>query len=115
MKLLTLEEIIEINIEVGEKGTLINRANLAFIISRIEEAKNIDEAASILFYDIINMHPFLDGNKRTAYVSMKTFMEMNGKHIKLISKEEMEKLIYQIANNKYNLSKVKKLIKEMLI
>ncbi len=115
MKLLTLEEIIEINKEVGENGTMINKGNLEFIISKLKEAKSLDKVASTVFYEIINLHPFLDGNKRTAYVSMKTIIELNGKHIKQVPETEIEELIYQIAQNKYSINQTQEILKMLII
>jgi death on curing protein len=42
------------------------------------ESATLPELASAYAYDIIYNHPFLDGNKRTAYVAMKTFLLRNG-------------------------------------
>lgn len=41
------------------------------------------EQASILFYSIIKNHPFLNGNKRIAVMTLLIFLALNGKWIKI--------------------------------
>ncbi len=43
--------------------------------------ENIDELASAYAYGIARNHPFLDGNKRTAWAVARTFMAMNGQRL----------------------------------
>jgi len=43
-----------------------------------EETKNIIELASSYGFAIVRNHPFIDGNKRTAFVSAATFLSLNG-------------------------------------
>lgn len=42
-----------------------------------EDADLIEQVASVL-WGIAKNHPFTDGNKRTAYVTMMTFLRANG-------------------------------------
>ncbi len=37
----------------------------------------LEEQASVLFYEIIKLHPFINGNKRVACVSLLTFLAIN--------------------------------------
>ena len=39
---------------------------------------DIAELAALYALAIARNHPFIDGNKRTAYVAMETFLELNG-------------------------------------
>ena len=73
----TVREIIEINKRLGEGGVVVNRGNLEFIIEKAKAAKTLIKKASIFLYDIIRLHPFLDGNKRTAFHTMLYFLELN--------------------------------------
>lgn len=43
-----------------------------------KETKNIMELASSYGFAIVRNHPFIDGNKRTAFVSAATFLFLNG-------------------------------------
>ncbi|MEM5802283.1 MAG: Fic family protein [Candidatus Aenigmatarchaeota archaeon] len=69
----TLEEIIEINKRLGEGGILVNKNNLEFILEKVKAAKGFIKKATIFLYDIIRLHPFLNGNKRTAFHTMFIF------------------------------------------
>ena len=61
--------------------------------------KTPEEKASKLLELIIKNHPFIDGNKRTAYVLFRLFLEING--LKLIaSEDEKYELIMKIASRK---------------
>jgi death on curing protein len=60
-----------------------------------------EQAAAYLFY-ISRNHPFIDGNKRTAYAAMQTFLELNGYAINLSDEEEID-LVLQVAQG--NMSK----------
>ncbi|MDN5865499.1 MAG: type II toxin-antitoxin system death-on-curing family toxin [Gammaproteobacteria bacterium] len=41
-------------------------------------APDLADLAASLAYGLARNHPFVDGNKRTAYVSCRSFMELNG-------------------------------------
>lgn len=55
--------IIHINKQIGETGQLRDEATLDHIV---EHSNNIAR-------DIAVMHPFVDGNKRTAYIVLRVF------------------------------------------
>ena len=50
------------------------------------------QAAAYLFHIAMN-HPFLDGNKRTAYAVMRTFLKLNGFTLNLSEDEKFEFVI----------------------
>ena len=66
METLTKEDIIEINKKVGEKGKVINEANLEFALHKLSRNVSIEKKAATLLHDLVAAHIFLDGNKRTA-------------------------------------------------
>ena len=102
LKYPTTEEVIEINERLGEGGILVNKGNLEFILKKVEVEKSFYKKATILLRDIIRLHPFLDGNKRTAFHTMLYFLELNGKRFKYGHKDEnkIEKLLNRIARKK---------------
>lgn len=82
LKLLGAEELIELNKKLG--GNVLNRGLLEFLASKIEikhkdkDAKRqIAKIAAILWMDIIQTHPFMDANKRTATEGMLLFLQKN--------------------------------------
>ena len=52
-------------------------------IGRIKNGyyKDITEEAAALFQSLLIKHPFIDGNKRTAFGAMDVFLTINGWHI----------------------------------
>ena len=113
MKHLSIEEIIEMNKAVGATGALVNRGNLEFTLANIRDSENIVKCSAGLLFGIITGHCFLDGNKRTAFMAMVTFLKINGKGIK-ISQKDAEKLVSDIARDKYNKEKVENIIEKLI-
>lgn len=48
--------------------------------------------ASVLFYSLIKNHPFVNGNKRIAVISLLVFLNLNGKWLNI-----PPKMLYDIA------------------
>ena len=68
----------------GERGDLA-RANLEFVFERVkdigeglERNKAIVKKAAFLLYSLVTQHPFINGNKRTAFEVVDAFLELNG-------------------------------------
>ncbi len=78
----SIDEIAEINKQLG--GSVINRSILEFLIAKIESKykdkdfkKQIAKIAAVLWMSIIQQHPFIDGNKRTATETVHLFLRKN--------------------------------------
>ncbi len=110
---LSTNDIIEINKKVGEKGTVVNHGNLDFTIQKANTEKNLAKRAAILLHGVITGHVFLDGNKRTAFVSAITLIEANGKKI-VIKDADVLDLVYGTANEKYNISEIASIIEKCI-
>ncbi len=61
------------------------RANLEFVFERVKEVgegfdrgKAVVKKAAFLLYSLVTQHPFINGNKRTAFEIVDAFLEMNG-------------------------------------
>jgi death on curing protein len=68
----------------GERGDLA-KANLEFVFERVKdigEALERNEAvvkkAAFLLHSLVTQHPFINGNKRTAFEVVDAFLELNG-------------------------------------
>jgi len=61
--------------------------------------------AAALGTSIIANHPFVDGNKRTAYLSMRIFLNLNGYDLKALL-EEKHDFIMRMANGTIDDKKV---------
>src|ERR1700732_550651 len=66
---------------VRDKGLLES----AVFRPQIGYYNNVAEEAAALMESLANNHPFLDGNKRTAFASVHTFLLVNGYDLKVDS------------------------------
>ena len=69
---------------------------------------NIEKAAKLL-ESIIKNHPFIDGNKRTAYVLFTLYLEFNNLNINATEDEKYE-FVINIAQGKYSFEDILKWI-----
>ena len=110
MRYLTLLEVLEAHGRIlqqsgGESGVL----NLGALESALAQPRmtfggqdlypTIVEKAVALGFSLIQNHPFVDGNKRTAHAAMETFLVLNGYQIEA-TVEEQEDIILQVAAGK---------------
>ena len=68
----------------GERGYL-SKSNLEYLLDtvrdvgeRLPRRQAIIKKAAFLLYNVIIVHPFLNGNKRTAFGITEAFLESNG-------------------------------------
>lgn len=75
------------NLQIAEHGGSAGVRDLGLLESALARPQNIAayepdvdiaHLASALGVGIIKNHPFIDGNKRTGYVVMETFLVLNG-------------------------------------
>lgn len=64
---------------------MVSSSNLAYALEtakdigeNLPEAKAMIRKSGYLLFNLINLHPFLDGNKRTAFEVTKNFLRLNG-------------------------------------
>lgn len=89
MRYLTLNEILRLHeMIIAESGGALDLASLAALQSAVAQPQMtfgaedlyptvVDKAAAIAF-SIVNNHPFMDGNKRTAHAAAEVFLLLNG-------------------------------------
>jgi|YelNatPaOPRAMG01_1025707.scaffolds.fasta_scaffold107669_2 death-on-curing protein len=116
LRYLTLQEILDIHAEIlrntgGEKGILFH-GNLALCVESpkrnefgFEPYTTIHQKAASLLYEINKLHPFVDGNKRTAYSAVSTFLDLNGFELKAEIHEAVN-LLLNIAKCNTNFDEV---------
>ncbi|MDJ0534467.1 MAG: type II toxin-antitoxin system death-on-curing family toxin [Xenococcaceae cyanobacterium MO_207.B15] len=71
----------------------------------------IFDLAAAYGYGIANNHPFIDGNKRTSYVVMRTFLKLNGYDIQASAIEKYQ-IWMSLANNQINEAELANWIEE---
>ena len=72
---------------------------------------NIFDLAAAYAYGIVKNHPFIDGNKRTSYVVVRTFLKLNGYDIQASAIEKYQTWI-ALANNQISEAELAKWIEE---
>ncbi len=117
MKVLKLElkDIVELHDELIKVGGgdcgLQNESSIDFALSRIKYNNTKEEFfynLALLLRNISELHPFLDGNKRTGLVLIEILLISN--NLKLnINEKKKEKFILAVAQGQY--SDLKKLSK----
>ena len=81
---LTTDDILEIhNVLVEQYGGTAGIRNMSGLEAAVFRPQsgyyaNIVEEACALFESILINHPFMDGNKRTAFASCDVFLRING-------------------------------------
>jgi len=60
---------------------------------------NIFAKAAILVYLLVQNHPFVDGNKRTALYAMLRFLEINGLVVTVTNNDELYQFAIDIATS----------------
>ena len=83
----------------GERGYL-SRSNLDYLLhtvhdvgERLPRRRAIVKKAAFLLYNVIVIHPFLNGNKRTAYALVELFLKSNGYEVSPETKDAYQFLI----------------------
>lgn len=112
MRYLTLREILEIYQRVMQQsGGLVGIRDLGALESAVAQPRmtfgggelypTVVEKAASLGFSLIQNHPFVDGNKRTAHAAMETFLVLNGYEIRATVGEQ-ESVILQVASGRMN-------------
>src|SRR5688572_22982815 len=88
MRWLRIDAVIAIhNLQIAEHGGSAGLRSRELLESALARPLNIDTyenkadiamLAAAYAFGIIKNHPFVDGNKRTGYVVMETFLLLNG-------------------------------------
>src|SRR5438132_11304197 len=99
----------------GERGEL-SRANLEYVLDAVKEMGEeleirnaLKKKPAFLLYNLISQHPFVNGNKRTAFELVKLFLRLNGYEIKAKSQETYS-FLADIAAGKVSLNRAEEWI-----
>ncbi|MEO1428040.1 MAG: type II toxin-antitoxin system death-on-curing family toxin [Cyanobacteria bacterium J06633_8] len=72
------------------------------------------EQAAAYLYHIAKNHPFVDGNKRTAFAVMDTFLRING-YILNTNDEETYILVLKVADGSFDKKEIAQYIEQNVI
>ena len=105
----------------GGTPGLLSEGNLELSIEKPEmllfgddQFPSLPEKAACFFHDLNKLHPFIDGNKRTAFEAMKIFLARNGYSLN-ISTDESVQVSRQTAECTKNMMEIVSWIKQVII
>jgi len=75
---------------------------------------SLERQATVLFYEMIKLHPFLNGNKRIATVSLMVFLQLNNKWLHTNWRELYDIAITVASSNPENRDGVLRLLEEFI-
>jgi death-on-curing protein len=102
MRYLTLAEVVELHeLVLAATGGAAGVRDLGGLESALAQPKatfdgrdlhqTLVEKAAALGFSLVQNHPFVDGNKRTAHAAMETFLVLNGSEIAASVNEQERK------------------------
>ena len=115
---LSADQVIELHNDIirdfgGEPG-LRDPATLDYIVYQVNRSRNMYRKAAIALHGICTGHPFIDGNKRTAFVTADNLLREY--HYKTsASNEDVIAFMLDVASYVHSLASVESWIKENTI
>jgi death-on-curing protein len=79
---LSKEVLTDINAKFSKQGVR-SEAELYYAVYKVCNTRGVNQKAATLLMEIARRHPFVDGNKRTAYEAAITLLELNGKRLEV--------------------------------
>ncbi|MDO8634544.1 MAG: type II toxin-antitoxin system death-on-curing family toxin [archaeon] len=116
----TPEKIIEFNLLVlelikvkkADQTKVLSRAKIKQVLEDCSNVKgDIYDKAMVLLKGLVQKHPFASGNRRTAFIATRYFVETNKAKLKVENKEENAKILLGIRENYYSDDEIKEWIK----
>lgn len=112
---LSADRIIGIHTDIirdfgGEPG-LRDPATLDYIVYRMNRSRGIYKKAAIALHGICTGHPFVDGNKRTAFVTADNILREYQFRISA-SNDDVVAFMLDVASYVHNLASVESWLKE---
>ncbi len=115
---LTLEDVLEIHSgQIKHYGGKMGIRDQNLLLSAIAQPpsqfhgqylhKSLHDKATAYLFHICQNHPFIDGNKRVALVSMLAFLDLNGESIDY-EEEALEDLTLSVATGKIKKGEIAK-------
>jgi death on curing protein len=95
------------------KGSLLYVLETVHDLSGKEHEEELVTKAAYIIFNIISAHPFIDGNKRTAFGAADIFLRLNGYSIKIAAEDGLG-FVVRIATGKVEEVEVRKWIRQHL-
>ena len=115
IRYVTSDEVIHIHQEIldatgGDSG-ILSRSNLDFVTDFVKQQvfslqiRDLFSLAALIARNIIQGHPFVDGNKRAGLEATDLFLRKNGFYLEIEVKEGVE-FALAVAKGKMNLEAI---------
>lgn len=120
VKLPTTEKIIEFNmlalelikVKKADQPKVLSKAKIIEIVQDCEKSGGgIYDKAVVLLKGIVQKHPFASGNRRTAFITAKYFLEANNTKIAVEDNPANAKVMLGIREGYYSDEEIKEWIK----
>ncbi|MBN1133826.1 MAG: type II toxin-antitoxin system death-on-curing family toxin [Methanosarcinaceae archaeon] len=99
--------------EFGGDSTpgILSEGNIDFIVFEVDRKKDLFEKGAFMLCNLITSHPFVDGNKRTAFQTTNLVFRNNGYFI-FAKDDDVEDCLLKIASYKCTEKEVKSWLKK---
>ena len=112
---ITAQKIIEIHTDIirdfGGASGIRDDATLDYTIYQVNGSRNVLRKSAIMLHGIATGHPFVDGNKRTAFVAADNLVRDRGYQISATD-EEVVLFMLEVAEYKHTRESVEAWLKE---
>lgn len=99
----------------------LSKGSLLYILETAQDLSNNEDheealaaKAAYILFNIIVAHPFIDGNKRTAFGTADVFLRLNGYSIRTDADDGMKFVVKIAAGDVEEIKKVRKWIRQHL-
>lgn len=118
----SIDEVYAIHLAlIKQAGTKASVRDFALLHSAVERPKatyggedlypTVFLKAAALLHSLAENHPFTDGNKRTAWLTTKRFLNLNGYHLKAARMEAADFMV-AVDNEKLPLNQIHSWLKK---
>ena len=109
-ELIKLNEIalIEVKVKKADKPEVMSKVKIESVLESCQKVKgNVYDKAAYLLQALVQKHPFASGNRRTAFLAVKDFLEINGAKLQVGNVPENSKVMLGIREGYYSLKEIK--------
>ena len=114
-KEITAREIIEIHADIlrdfGGTSGIRDTGTLDYVIYQVNRSREVIRKSAIILHGIATGHPFVDGNKRTAFVAADNLVRDQG-YLISATDEEVVSFMIEVAEYKHTRESVEAWLKE---
>ena len=100
----------------GKGDLLLNPGMLESALGRAQQPYYADivEHSAAVMESIAKNHPFLDGNKRAAFFTMRSFLELNGYTITCTDQESYRAIMESFESNTFDFDHLERWLRTVI-